>query len=191
MPHYRDSEDSTQVDEDTRSRHGSRAKHRSYSPEGYASRRPYVDDEDYDEVHEKGKAKYERIGAVAVLCGLLLGGLYEVWQKEKKDRDARYERDYRRRRRKEFERAKAARRRAEDNLERRSESDDEYSNAPSDMKRIVYVPRSARSRSTSRAPRRIEPPPLRSGRTSRATSRAHSVDDASYESEGRDMSRPR
>lgn len=192
MSHY-ESDGSTLVNEEHRSRRGRRPayrKYRSYSSDGRSTRRSYVGDETDQDEDKKRRAKYERMGKVAIVVGLLVGGVYELWQKEKRDRDARLEKEYRRRRRRDFERAKAARRREEESRDRKQESEDEYSPLP-ETRRIAYRSSSVRSRSTSRSPRRLEPPPPRSGRSSRRTSRARSVGEAGIESDGRGISKTR
>jgi uncharacterized protein HemX len=190
MPHY-DSDDSTIIDSERHSRRSKRPRYRSSSL-GNRSRSSEQTwrTSDTTKGRRNSHSGFETAGKVALVVGVLKVAA-EVWKHYQKEKEAKQEKEDRRRRRRDFEQAKAARRRDEERREREEEyeySDDEYSTV-TEAKRIGYAPAYARSRSTSRAPRRIEPP--RSGRSSRRTSRAPSPDEAAYESDGRGISRHR
>lgn len=190
MPHY-DSDDSSRVTEDRRLRRDRKPRRPSPSSDGGRSRRSSYTDGRKDE--KKGSSGFETAGKAAIVIGLVqvIKKVYEMWKDEK---DKEKDKEYERRRRKDFERSKAARRRAEQERDRGQDSSDEDYSRVSHARKIEYAPSTVRSRSTSRAPRRIEPPRSRSVRSSRKDSRRRSsstLDDDDYERDRRGASRAR
>ena len=175
-----DSDDSTRVSDRRRRR---RARHRSPSESPSYSRRSYRGKdrtrEDRSEAPEQDK-----LGNGSLAIGLItaIAGILQLWKAKK---TAEREKEDRRRRRHNFESAKRERRKAEDTRARqRYQEDDEEPSPVRDMRRIGNAP--SRSRSRSRAPRRIEAP--------RGDSRSPSTDswderDRGYESDRRTRQR--
>ena len=137
---------------------------------------------------KQSSSKYETIGKVALVLGAiqLIGGIIHMLHEEK-SRDK--EREYRRQRRKAFERAKEKRRREEEKRELSGDDSENEFIRPREVRRITNG--SARSRSTSSSRSRHEPridrPPSRTDRPSRRDSVAGSR----YERDGRATSRRR
>lgn len=177
MSHYHyDSDDSRADSRYTRRQRPAgrrRQRYRSPSEDSYHSpRRSYDDCEESSKQQKKGTSKYDTLGKASIAVGLLsvIAGFLQLWAtKKSSDR----EQESRRERRREFERAKRQRRAEEARWEKQREWNEVHEperETHSEMRSIAYRP----ARSRSRAPRRIEAPPpeTRSGRTSRASSRA-------------------
>ena len=196
MSHY-NSDDSTVVNDEHTRRRRRRSSHHSASEHPHRGRRFSHDKRPRPRHRSPSPSTYGTLRKVVIAAGViqLIGGLIHLWNNEK---NAEKERMYQRQKKRAFERAKEIRRREEEMWERERDSEDEYSPVP-EVRRIEYAPAIPRSRSTSRAPRRIEPPPPRSGRSSRRSSvrssrrrsRSSSVDGRGYESVSRGTSRLR
>ena len=185
MSHHYDSDASTLVDEHgQRRRRRPQTRHRSPSVNTRRTRESYYDERPRDQ--KQGHSKYETIGKAVLVLGViqLVGGIIHIIHEEKAKKE---DREYRRQKRKAFERAKEKRRLEEDKRDREDDSDDEY-DRHREVRRITYNPAShSRSSSRSRSERRLDPPPSRS----RGTSRRSSVAGSRYERDGRAASRMR
>ena len=155
MPRYDDydSDDSTLVDDRRRQR---RARYHSASEDSYYDRRSYRGSERTEAEPEYGRdSERSNFGKTTLAIGVLtvVAGFIHLWSMKK---NAEREKEDQRRRRKKFEKAKAERRRNEETREAQWYRSDKRE-ADGEVKRIGYRP--TRSRSRSRAPRRIEAPP--------------------------------
>ena len=182
-----DSDGSTLVGEDRYRKHRRQQdRPRSRSADTRRARENYYNGRPGSQ--KQSSSKYETIGKVALVLGAiqLIGGIIHMLHEEK-SRDK--EREYRRQKRKAFERAKERRRREE---EKRELDDDDSENEfirPREVRRIMNG--SARSRSTSSSrsshERKIDRPPDRNDRPARRDFVAGSR----YERNGRATSRMR
>lgn len=173
-----DSDDSSIVSERPRNTRP-RQRQRSPSEDSYdmRSRRS----ERTERGQDASSSKNDKIGKVSIAVGLLLAGMLSIWTTK---RSAEREREAGRKHRRDFARAKEARRRDESRLDRQrqqeweSESDDGRT-AASSARRIAYPSR--RSPSRSPPPRRIGAPPS----ARRSDSRGSAGSDRGYRDDAR------
>lgn len=129
------------------------------------------------------EGKYDKLGKVIIAVGVLqvVAGTLQLWNSK---RVAKREEADRRRRQREFDRAKRARRRQEEELERREASYDDYDQANGEpLKRISYRPVSPEvSPSAARRLQLEAPPPYQSKGVSRRRSRTGSIGARSFAS---------